>query len=124
VGPALLTDRYELTMLDAALASGLAQRPVVLQVFARRLPRGRRYGVLSGLHRFLEHLPRFRFDAEELSWLVGQGVVRPETARHLETWRFSGDVLAYAEGEIWVPRSPLVQVRAGFGDAVLSKPHR
>jgi nicotinate phosphoribosyltransferase len=119
VGSALLTDRYELTMLDAALVSGLADRPVVFQVFARRLPPGRTYGVLSGLHRFLEHLPSFRFEADELSWLVSQGVLRAETARHLEGWRFRGDVTAYAEGEVWVPRSPLVQVRAGFGDGVL-----
>ncbi|HVM26986.1 MAG TPA: nicotinate phosphoribosyltransferase [Mycobacteriales bacterium] len=119
MGTALLTDRYELTMLDAALASGLAQRPVVFQVFARRLPAGRRYGVLSGLHRFLAHLPDFRFDADELSWLVSERVVRPETARHLEAWRFGGDITAYAEGEVWVPRSPLVQVRSTFGDGVL-----
>ena len=119
MGSALLTDRYELTMLDAALASGLARRPVVFQVFARRLPAGRRYGVLSGLHRFLEHLPRFRFDADDLSWLVSQRVVTADPARHLERWRFRGDVVAYGEGEVWVPRSPLVQVRSTFGDAVL-----
>lgn len=119
MGSALLTDRYELTMLDAALLSGLADRPVVFEVFARRLPTGRRYGVLSGLARFLELLPQFRFDADELAWLVAGGVVRPETARHLETWRFRGDITAYAEGEVFVPRSPLVQVRASFGDGVL-----
>jgi nicotinate phosphoribosyltransferase len=119
VGTALLTDRYELTMLDAALVSGLAHQPVVFQVFARRLPPGRRYGVLAGLDRFLEHLPSFRFDAGELSWLVAERVVRPETARHLEGWRFRGDVEACAEGEVWHPRTPLVQVRASFGDGVL-----
>jgi nicotinate phosphoribosyltransferase len=119
VGSALLTDRYELTMLDAALVSGLAERPVVFSVFARRLPAGRRYGVLSGLQRFLEHLPRFRFDADELAWLVAEGVVRPETARYLGDWRFRGDVTAYSEGEVFVPRSPLVQVRGSFGDGVL-----
>jgi nicotinate phosphoribosyltransferase len=119
VGTALLTDRYELTMLDAALVSGLADRPVVFQVFARRLPPGRRYGVLSGLSRFLHELPEFRFDAGELGWLVDQRVVRVETARHLETWRFRGDITAYQEGELFVPRSPLVQVRTTFGDGVL-----
>ena len=119
MGTALLTDRYELTMLDAALVSGLAAQPVVFQVFARRLPPGRRYGVLAGLDRFLDHLPHFRFDPDELSWLVTEGVVRPETARHLEGWRFGGDVEACAEGEVWHPRTPLVQVRSSFGDGVL-----
>ena len=119
MGTALLTDRYELTMLDAALVSGLAERPVVFSVFARRLPAGRRYGVLAGLHRFLEHLPSFRFTDDELSWLVAEGVIRTETARHLQQWRFGGDVDAYSEGEVWYPRSPLVQVSASFGDGVL-----
>jgi nicotinate phosphoribosyltransferase len=115
----MLTDRYELTMLDAALLSGLAERPVAFEVFARRLPPGRRYGVLSGLSRFLELLPEFGFDDGELGWLVDQGVVRAETAKHLQSWRFGGDITAYAEGEVWMPRSPLVTVRASFGDGVL-----
>jgi nicotinate phosphoribosyltransferase len=119
VGTALLTDRYELTMLDAALVSGLAAQPVVFQVFARRLPPGRRYGVLAGLDRFLEQLPEFRFDEDELAWLVSEGVVRPATARHLAAWRFGGDLEACAEGEVWHPRTPLVQVRSTFGDGVL-----
>lgn len=119
VGTALLTDQYELTMLDAALVSGLAERPVVFQVFSRRLPPGRRYGVLSGLSRFLEQLPEFRFQPDELDWLVEHRVVRPETAEHLAGWRFRGDIAAYAEGEVYVPRSPLVQVRSSFGDGVV-----
>jgi nicotinate phosphoribosyltransferase len=119
VGSALLTDRYELTMLDAALVSGLAERPVVFEVFARRVPPGRRYAVLSGLARFLELLPTFRFDADELDWLVASGVIRTETARHLQGWRFRGEVAAYAEGEVFLPRSPVVQVRSSFGDGVL-----
>ena len=119
MGSALLTDRYELTMLDAALVSGLAERPVVFEVFTRRVPSGRRYAVLSGLSRFLELLPTFRFDAEELRWLVDAGVVRAETARHLEGWRFRGDISAYAEGEVFLPRSPVVQVRSTFGDGVV-----
>ena len=119
VGSALLTDRYELTMLDAALVSGLAERPVVFEAFTRRVPPGRRYAVLAGLARFLEQLPAFRFDADELGWLVDHDVVRPETARYLEGWRFRGDITAYAEGEVFVPRSPVVQVRSTFGDGVL-----
>ena len=58
---ALFTDRYELTMLQAALQSGAATRRTVFEVFARRLPRGRRYGVFTGLDRLVEALGRFRF---------------------------------------------------------------
>ena len=59
---ALLTDKYELTMLQAALRDGSAHRRTTFELFARRLPDGRRYGVVAGTGRFLEALPRFRFD--------------------------------------------------------------
>ncbi|MGZ4613149.1 MAG: nicotinate phosphoribosyltransferase, partial [Kineosporiaceae bacterium] len=58
---ALLTDHYELTMLEAALRSGAAWRRCVFEVFARRLPEGRRYGVVCGTGRLLEELTRFVF---------------------------------------------------------------
>ncbi|HHX84037.1 MAG TPA: nicotinate phosphoribosyltransferase, partial [Actinomycetales bacterium] len=53
---ALLTDKYELTMIRAALADGTADRPCVFEVFARRLPAGRRYGVVAGTGRLVERL--------------------------------------------------------------------
>ena len=54
----LLTDHYELTMLQAALRDGTAERRCVFEVFARRLPEGRRYGVVAGTGRLLERDPR------------------------------------------------------------------
>ena len=58
---ALLTDQYELTMLEAALRSGVAERRAVFEVFARHLPHGRRYCVVAGTGRLLDALERFRF---------------------------------------------------------------
>ena len=66
---ALLTDHYELTMLQAALASGEAHRRCVFEAFARRLPDGRRYGVIAGTGRVLEALEQFRFGDDELRFL-------------------------------------------------------
>ena len=66
---ALLTDHYELTMLQAALRSGAASRRAVFEVFARHLPHGRRYGVVAGTGRLLDALERFRFGPGELSFL-------------------------------------------------------
>ena len=63
---ALLTDHYELTMVEAALRSGAATRRCVFEAFARRLPEGRRYGVVAGTGRFLEALQRFRFGDDEI----------------------------------------------------------
>src|SRR3954471_7953428 len=100
---ALLTDHYELTMLEAALRSGAAHRRSVFEVFARRLPEGRRYGVVCGTARFLEALTRFRFEDSELVALEHSGVVHQDTLRWLAGYRFTGNVWGYGEGECLVP---------------------
>jgi nicotinate phosphoribosyltransferase len=116
---ALLTDRYELTMLDAALHDGTAARPSVFEVFARRLPRGRRYGVVAGLGRVVEALDAFRFDDDVLRWLESERVVSASTLRWLADFRFRGDVHAYREGEAHFDGSPVMTVVASFGEALL-----
>jgi nicotinate phosphoribosyltransferase len=119
VRPSLLTDRYELTMLAAALADGTAGRDCVFEVFARRLPHGRRYGVLAGTGRLLEQLADFRFGDAELAALRAQGLTDPALLDHLAAFEFTGDVEGYAEGEVYFPGSPVLTVRAPFGQAVL-----
>ena len=113
----LLTDHYELTMLQAALASGTAHRRCTFEVFTRRLPAGRRYGVLAGTGRFLEGLQSFRFDDEDLSFLASRNVVNAQTLKYLENFRFTGNIRGYVEGEIFFPHSPVVQVEATFAEA-------
>ncbi|GAA2566696.1 nicotinate phosphoribosyltransferase [Pseudonocardia hydrocarbonoxydans] len=117
VSTALLTDRYELTMVAAALADGTAERRCVFEVFARRLPEGRRYGVVAGTGRLLESITRFRFGDEELAALAD--VVDGPTLDWLAAYRFSGDVDGYPEGELFFPGSPVLTVRGTFADAVL-----
>jgi nicotinate phosphoribosyltransferase len=117
--PALLTDRYELTMVAAALADGTAGRPCVFEVFARRLPHGRRYGVVAGTGRLLEALPRFRFGDEEVEAVREQGLTDSRLLDWLADFRFSGDIEGYAEGELFFPGSPVLTVRAPFAEGVL-----
>jgi nicotinate phosphoribosyltransferase len=117
VSTALLTDRYELTMLAAALADGTATRHCTFEVFARRLPEGRRYGVVAGTARLLESIGRFRFGAEELAALAE--FVDPTTLDWLASYRFSGDVDGYPEGELYFPGSPILTVTGSFVDAVV-----
>jgi nicotinate phosphoribosyltransferase len=116
---ALLTDRYELTMLDAAIESGVAGRRAVFEVFARVLPPGRRYGVVAGIGRVIDALDQFRFGGDEIAWLVGDGIVSEETGEWLRSFRFSGDLDAYAEGECYFPGSPVITIESSFGEAVL-----
>ena len=115
----MFTDRYELTMLAAALADGTAGRDSVFEVFARRLPHGRRYGVVAGTGRFLDALTSFRFGDAELEAVRAQGMDDERLLDHLAGFRFSGDVDGYAEGDLYFPGSPVLTVRAPFGEAVL-----
>lgn len=116
---ALHTDHYELTMLEGALRSGAADRPCAFEVFARRLPEGRRYGVVAGTGRLLEALQRFRFDDGVLADLSERRVVDRPTLDWLAGYRFGGDVRGYGEGECYVPGSPILEVCGSFAEAVL-----
>ena len=116
---ALLTDHYELTMLQAAAAAGTSERRCVFELFGRRLRGGRRYGVVAGVGRALEQLERFRFDDEVLSVLAEGQVVDDATLDLLSRWRFTGDIDGYAEGDLWFPGSPVVTVEGTFAEGVL-----
>ena len=115
----LLTDMYELTMLDAALKDGTAHRRCTFELFGRRLPATRRFGVVAGTGRILEALERFEFDAEQIDWLRDQGIISEEAAQFLASWRFTGDIWGYAEGECYFPGSPLLTVEGTFADCTL-----
>ncbi|MFD7876827.1 nicotinate phosphoribosyltransferase [Streptomyces sp. NPDC059766] len=116
---ALFTDQYELTMLQAALKAGTAERRSVFEVFTRRLPEGRRYGVVAGTGRVLDAVENFRFDADVLAFLRERAVVDEATLAWLAAYRFSGDVWGYPEGEVYFPGSPIMRVEGTFAECVL-----
>jgi nicotinate phosphoribosyltransferase len=119
VSTALYTDRYELTMLQAALHAGTADRRCVFEVFTRHLPTGRRYGVVAGTGRLFDALADFRFDDAVLAALSRDRVVDDDTLRWLSDHRFRGDIDGYREGEVFFPGSPVLVVRGTFAEAVL-----
>ena len=116
---ALLTDQYELTMLRGALADGTAEHRCVFEVFARRLPEGRRYGVVAGIGRFVDALESFRFGEAELDALRATGAMDERTLGWLADYRFGGDVDGYPEGELYFPGSPVLTVSGSFAECVL-----
>jgi nicotinate phosphoribosyltransferase len=116
---ALLTDQYELTMLQSAIDSGAAHRRSVFELFPRRLPIGRRYGVVAGVGRALDAIESFRFEDQHLSMLREQGIVDETTLEYLAGYRFGGDIWGYPEGETYFPYSPLLVVESTFAEAVL-----
>jgi nicotinate phosphoribosyltransferase len=113
----LLTDKYELTMLAAALRDGAASRRTTFELFARRLPDGRRYGVVAGTGRLLEALPQFGFD-DDACELLAQ-FLDPDTLGYLRDFRFGGDIDGYAEGELYFPGSPVLSVTGSFAECVV-----
>jgi nicotinate phosphoribosyltransferase len=113
----LLTDKYELTMLAAALRDGSAHRQTSWEVFARRLPSGRRYGVVAGTGRLLETLPQFRFDDDACELLAE--FLDAATLDYLRDFRFAGDIDGYAEGELYFPNSPILSLHGTFAECVL-----
>lgn len=116
---ALLTDHYELTMVDAARRAGTADRGSVFELFTRRLSGARRYGVVAGTGRLLEAIERFRFTDTELEFLKSRSVVSDGTLDWLANFRFSGSIWGYPEGEVFFPGSPLISVEASFAEGVL-----
>ncbi|MEU2133418.1 nicotinate phosphoribosyltransferase [Streptomyces sp. NPDC018352] len=116
---ALFTDQYELTMVQAALKAGTADRRSVFEAFTRRLPEGRRYGVVAGIGRVLDAVENFSFDDEMLTFLREQHVVDAPTLDWLADYRFSGDIWGYPEGEVYFPGSPILRVEGSFAECVL-----
>jgi nicotinate phosphoribosyltransferase len=116
---ALLTDRYELTMLVSALRDGTARRQCVFELFARRLPEGRRYGVVAGTARLIDAIAEFTFDAEAIDHVRSTDVINDQTAQFLATYRFAGDIDGYPEGELYFPQSPVLTVTGTFAEAVV-----
>lgn len=106
-------------MLQAALHSGAAHRRSVFEAFARRLPDGRRYGVVGGTGRLLEGIADFSFGEAELAFLEQNKVVNQETLDYLANYKFNGDIWGYAEGDAYFPNSPILIVESTFAEACI-----
>ena len=106
-------------MLQGSLRSGAAHRRAIFEVFARHLPHGRRYGVVAGTGRLLDAIERFRFSPADLDFLGDAGIVDSPTLAFLESYRFSGNVWGYSEGDCYFPGSPILVVEGTFAEAVL-----
>jgi nicotinate phosphoribosyltransferase len=115
----LLTDRYELSMLEGALISGVIDAKATFEVFTRSLTNGYRYGVLGGTGRLLDELATFRFDEPTISWLSTNRIVGPALASYLANYSFEGDVFGYLEGEVFTANSPVLRIEGRFADIVL-----
>ncbi len=107
----LLTDLYQLTMMQSYLEHGMTDT-AVFEFFVRRLPEGRNFLMFAGLEQALQFLGHLHFSAAELEWLDGSGRFSRDFVTWLEQLRFEGDVHAMCEGEIFFPDEPVLRVTA------------
>jgi nicotinate phosphoribosyltransferase len=114
--PALLTDLYQLTMLDAYLREGM-QETAVFELFVRKLPPQRHFLVMAGLEQALEWLQTLAFDEADLAWLERQGGFSPQLLAYLRDFRFEGEVHAMPEGSIFFADEPVLRITAPLPQA-------
>lgn len=122
---ALLTDRYEISMLATALKAGTHRAPAVFEAFARKFPGERGYGIAVGIGPLIETISQLRFDDTEINQLVDAGVLNPDDADdvavidYLRAYRFNGTIAGLPEGEEYFPGTPVLTVVGEYGEALL-----
>jgi nicotinate phosphoribosyltransferase len=117
---ALLTDLYQLTMLDAYYRSGMEQT-AIFEFFVRRLPERRSFLVAAGLEQVLDYLENLKFTAEELAWLASTRRVSDTTIERLRNFRFTGRVFAVPEGTVFFAHEPILRIEAPLPEAQLAE---
>lgn len=116
---AFLTDKYEVTMLQAMLRAGRADHRAVFDLFARRLPKGRRYGIVGGVGRVVEAVKNFRFTDEQIAYLEADLIIDEATVNYLRNYKFRGIIVGQPEGSLYFPNTPILTVIGTFADCVL-----
>lgn len=114
----LLTDLYELTMLNVYVDSGMHEN-AVFELFVRKLRPGRNFLVATGLEQALDYLEHLHVTAEEADWLASTGRFSDSCIDYLRDLKFTGDVHAMDEGTIFFPDEPVLRVTAPIAQAQL-----
>ncbi|HVK80622.1 MAG TPA: nicotinate phosphoribosyltransferase, partial [Verrucomicrobiae bacterium] len=114
----LLTDLYELTMLQTYFDHGMNET-AVFEWFVRKLPDQRNFLIAAGLEQVLDYLADLRFAPEELQWLANTGRFSEAFIQSLENFRFTGDVHAMPEGTVFFTDEPILRVTAPLREAQL-----
>lgn len=115
----MLTDLYQLTMMQGYRQNGVADREVVFDLFFRSLPPGAGYALAAGLEQVVEYIENLRFNDADLDYLKSLNIFHPEFLAGLKDYRFSGDIDAIPEGTPVFPYEPLLRVKARIFEAQL-----
>ncbi|MCI8342582.1 MAG: nicotinate phosphoribosyltransferase [Firmicutes bacterium] len=115
----LLTDLYELTMMQGYFNSPLEKKTVVFDLFYRENPSNASFAITCGLAQVIDYIKNLNFSQEHVEYLKSLGIFDNEFLEYLENFNFSGDIYAIPEGTVVFPMEPLLQVRANIMEAQL-----
>ncbi|MBR5122424.1 MAG: nicotinate phosphoribosyltransferase, partial [Anaerotignum sp.] len=116
---ALLTDLYELTMMQGYYETGAHKRQVVFDLFYRKNPSGNGYAIAAGLQQAIEYLDELHFSAEDIAYLESLNIFSEGFIGYLKDFRFTGEVYAIPEGTVVFPHEPLMRIKAPIIEAQL-----
>ena len=115
----LMTDLYELTMMQGYFAHKDRNETVIFDAFYRSNPCDGGYAISAGLEQVIQYIKELHFDDSDIAYLASLGIFRPDFLEYLKTFRFSGDIYAIPEGTVMFPREPIVKVIAPIMEAQL-----
>ena len=113
----LLTDLYELTMMQGYFFAKDANETVIFDAFYRTNPDGNGYAIAAGLDQVIDYIKNLHFSEGDIEYLRSVGMFKEEFLEYLSTFRFTGDIYAIPEGTVVFPREPLVKVIAPIMEA-------
>ncbi|MBF1272338.1 nicotinate phosphoribosyltransferase [Oribacterium sinus] len=115
----LLTDFYELTMMQGYLKSGKHQERVIFDMFYRKNPCGNGFAICCGLEQVVEYIRNLNFSEEDIDYLRSLGTFDEDFIEYLRGFHFTGDIYAIPEGTVVFPKEPLIKVIAPVIEAQL-----
>ena len=115
----LLTDLYELTMMQGYFREKDANETVIFDAFYRTNPDGNAFSICAGLEQVIDYVKNLHFDDADIEYLRGLGIFDEDFLEYLHNFKFSGDIYAIPEGTVVFPREPLVKVIAPIMEAQL-----
>ena len=115
----LLTDLYQLTMMQGYFKNKDRNETVIFDAFYRTNPCGGGYAVCAGLEQVIEYIKNLHFSEEDITYLRNLGIFEEDFLDYLRDFRFSGDMYAIPEGSVMFPREPMVKIIAPIMEAQL-----
>ena len=115
----LLTDLYQLTMMQGYFKHKDRNETVIFDAFFRQNPMGSGYSIMAGLEQVIQYIKDLKFDPEDIAYLAGLGIFSEDFLAYLKNFRFTGDIYAIPEGSVMFPREPMIKVIAPIMQAQL-----